>query len=40
MSEDVEKTILELIKQSGDHEDPENFLDELKSAGRYLKDVY
>ena len=40
MSEDVEKTILDLIINSGDKEDPENYLNELKSAGRYLKDVY
>ena len=40
MSEDVEKTIVELIKQSGGRQDAENFLEELKSAGRYLKDVY
>ena len=40
MSEDVEKTILDLLKNSGDKEDPENYLNELKSAGRYLKDVY
>ncbi len=40
MSEDVEKTIVELIRQSGTREDAESFLEELKSAGRYLKDVY
>jgi sulfite reductase (NADPH) flavoprotein alpha-component len=40
MSEDVEKTILELIKKSGKREDAETFLNELKSTGRYLKDVY
>jgi len=40
MSEDVEKTILDLLINSGDKEDPENYLNELKSAGRYLKDVY
>ena len=40
MSEDVEKTIIELIKQFGFRDDAENFLEELKSAGRYLKDVY
>jgi len=38
MSEDVENTILDLIKESG--KDAENFLEELKSSGRYLKDVY
>src|SRR5450432_280924 len=40
MSEDVEKTIVELIKKSGTSEDAETFLNELKSTGRYLKDVY
>jgi sulfite reductase (NADPH) flavoprotein alpha-component len=40
MSEDVEKTIIDLLNQSGTKEDGENFLEELKSAGRYLKDVY
>jgi sulfite reductase (NADPH) flavoprotein alpha-component len=40
MSEDVEKTILELIKKTGKQEDAENYLNELKSTGRYLKDVY
>ena len=40
MSEDVEKTILDLLINSGDKEDPGNYLNELKSAGRYLKDVY
>lgn len=40
MSEDVEKTILELIRQSGKAEDAESYLAELKSDGRYLKDVY
>ena len=40
MSEDVENTILDLIKQSGDQKNAETFLEELKSAGRYLKDVY
>ncbi len=40
MSEDVEKTILELIQQSGKAEEAESYLAELKSAGRYLKDVY
>jgi sulfite reductase (NADPH) flavoprotein alpha-component len=40
MSEDVEKTILDLVKKSGLQEDAETYLNELKSAGRYLKDVY
>jgi sulfite reductase (NADPH) flavoprotein alpha-component len=40
MSEDVEKTILGLIRKSGKREDAEAWLSELKSSGRYLKDVY
>jgi sulfite reductase (NADPH) flavoprotein alpha-component len=40
MSEDVERTILDLLKNSGIPEDADNYLNELKSAGRYLKDVY
>jgi sulfite reductase (NADPH) flavoprotein alpha-component len=40
MSEDVEKTILELVLKSGIVTDPDSYLDELKSNGRYLKDVY
>ena len=40
MSEDVEKTILELVKKSGFPEDAETYLNELKISGRYLKDVY
>jgi sulfite reductase (NADPH) flavoprotein alpha-component len=40
MSDDVEKTILELVEKSGATTDPESFLNELKSSGRYLKDVY
>jgi len=40
MSEDVERTIIDLLNQNGTKEDAENFLEELKSAGRYLKDVY
>jgi sulfite reductase (NADPH) flavoprotein alpha-component len=40
MSEDVEKTILELIQKSWSNQDPESYLNELKSTGRYLKDVY
>ncbi len=40
MSDDVEKTILGLIRESGKREDAETWLSELKSSGRYLKDVY
>ncbi len=40
MGEDVEKTILDLIHKSGMREDAESYLSELKSTGRYLKDVY
>jgi sulfite reductase (NADPH) flavoprotein alpha-component len=40
MSEDVEKSILELIRKSGKQENAETYLNELKSTGRYLKDVY
>jgi sulfite reductase (NADPH) flavoprotein alpha-component len=40
MSEDVEKTIIELVKKSGTREHAESFLSDLQSAGRYLKDVY
>ncbi len=40
MSDDVEKTILDLVEKSGATTDPESFLNELKSSGRYLKDVY
>jgi sulfite reductase (NADPH) flavoprotein alpha-component len=40
MSDDVEKTILDLVEKSGATTDPEGFLNELKSSGRYLKDVY
>jgi sulfite reductase (NADPH) flavoprotein alpha-component len=40
MSEDVEKTILELIRLSGKMDDAETYIDELKTNGRYLKDVY
>jgi sulfite reductase (NADPH) flavoprotein alpha-component len=40
MSEDVEKTILDLIEKSGAGLNPTAYLDELKSNGRYLKDVY
>jgi len=40
MSEDVEKTILGLIEKSLNPEDAEQYLNDLKSAGRYLKDVY
>ena len=40
MSEDVEKTILDLVQNSGRLEDAASYLDDLKSTGRYLKDVY
>jgi sulfite reductase (NADPH) flavoprotein alpha-component len=40
MSEDVEKTILALIEKSGSGGDAESYINELKTAGRYLKDVY
>jgi sulfite reductase (NADPH) flavoprotein alpha-component len=40
MGEDVENTIIELIKESGNPKNAETFLEELKSSGRYLKDVY
>ncbi|HCL82981.1 MAG TPA: sulfite reductase [Chitinophagaceae bacterium] len=40
MGEDVEKTIIELVKKSGTREHAESFLSDLQSAGRYLKDVY
>jgi sulfite reductase (NADPH) flavoprotein alpha-component len=40
MSEDVEKTIRELIEKTGIKENADTYLDELKSTGRYLKDVY
>jgi sulfite reductase (NADPH) flavoprotein alpha-component len=40
MSEDVEKTISDMIRQSGNPTDAETFFEELKSSGRYLKDVY
>jgi sulfite reductase (NADPH) flavoprotein alpha-component len=40
MSEDVEKTILDMVKKSGAEGNAEGYLDELKAAGRYLKDVY
>jgi sulfite reductase (NADPH) flavoprotein alpha-component len=40
MSEDVEKTILDIIRQSGETEDAEAFFNQLKESGRYLKDVY
>jgi sulfite reductase (NADPH) flavoprotein alpha-component len=40
MSEDVEKAILEIIEKSQYGKDPVSYLDELKSNGRYLKDVY
>jgi len=40
MSEDVERTILDIIRQSGETEDAEAFFNQLKESGRYLKDVY
>jgi sulfite reductase alpha subunit-like flavoprotein len=40
MSEDVETTIIELIKKSGSVDDADAYINELKTEGRYLKDVY
>jgi sulfite reductase alpha subunit-like flavoprotein len=40
MSEDVEKTILEVIRTAGKNEDAEAYFNQLKESGRYLKDVY
>jgi sulfite reductase (NADPH) flavoprotein alpha-component len=40
MSDDVEKTIIDLIKKSGASDDGEAYINELKTEGRYLKDVY
>jgi sulfite reductase (NADPH) flavoprotein alpha-component len=42
MGSDVEKTLLEIIQVSGNKKLPEAiaYLDELKEAGRYMKDVY
>jgi len=40
MGEDVEKTIIDLIRQSASPEMADTFFDDLKDAGRYLKDVY
>jgi sulfite reductase (NADPH) flavoprotein alpha-component len=42
MSEDVEKTILQIIEQHGNktREEAQEYLDELKEQGRYAKDVY
>jgi sulfite reductase (NADPH) flavoprotein alpha-component len=42
MSEDVERTILEVIRQYGKKNETQalGYLEELKEAGRYLKDVY
>jgi sulfite reductase (NADPH) flavoprotein alpha-component len=42
MSEDVERTILEVIRHYGKKNETQalGYLDELKEAGRYLKDVY
>lgn len=42
MSMDVEQTLIEIITQSGGKKEAEAiaYLDELKEAGRYVKDVY
>jgi sulfite reductase (NADPH) flavoprotein alpha-component len=42
MSEDVERTILQIIEEHGNKTDEEaqEYLDELKADGRYAKDVY
>jgi sulfite reductase (NADPH) flavoprotein alpha-component len=40
MGEDVEKTIIDLIKKSGAADDAESYINGLKTEGRYLKDVY
>lgn len=40
MSEDVEKTLLELVNKSGIADNAEDWLNDLRSSGRYLKDVY
>jgi sulfite reductase (NADPH) flavoprotein alpha-component len=42
MSEDVERAILEVIRQHGKKNEGQalGYLEELKEAGRYLKDVY
>jgi sulfite reductase (NADPH) flavoprotein alpha-component len=42
MSVDVENNLLEIIRQEGKRSaaSAENYLDELKAAGRYVKDVY
>ncbi len=42
MSVDVENALLEVIRQEGKKNaaQAENYLDELKTAGRYVKDVY
>jgi len=42
MSEDVEKALLTVIQQQGKKNAPqaESYLNELKEAGRYVKDVY
>lgn len=40
MSEDVEKTIFDLIEKSGINEDAQSYINELKNGGRYQKDVY
>ncbi len=40
MSEDVEKTMLDLVKKYGIADNAEDWLSDLRSSGRYLKDVY
>jgi sulfite reductase (NADPH) flavoprotein alpha-component len=42
MGQDVEKALLEIIQEQGKRNasQAESYLDELKEAGRYLKDVY
>jgi sulfite reductase (NADPH) flavoprotein alpha-component len=42
MSEDVEKALLDVIRQHGQRTgaQAQAYLDELRDAGRYLKDVY
>lgn len=42
MSEDVEKALLDIIKKHGKKNEAQanTYLDELKEAGRYVKDVY
>jgi sulfite reductase (NADPH) flavoprotein alpha-component len=40
MSEDVEKTILDLVEKSATGKEAKTYLEDLKSNGRYFKDVY